>query len=81
MAKKPVVKTESEMIKKEMLIGDVVSKYPDTAVVMMNNGLHCIGCHVSLSESIEEGASAHGLSAKDIDEMVKQMNKALKNNK
>jgi hybrid cluster-associated redox disulfide protein len=76
MAKKP--SDNSDLIKKEMLIGDVVSKYPDTAVVMMNNGLHCIGCHVSLSESIAEGASAHGLSDKEIDDMVKQMNKAAK---
>ena len=65
----------TEKITKEMLIGDVVEKFPDTAVVMMNNGLHCIGCHVSASETIEEGSKAHGMTDEQVDKMVEDMNK------
>lgn len=62
-------------ITKDMLIGDVIQKFPDSAMVMMNAGLHCIGCHVSTSESIEQGCKAHGMKDDDIDAMVKEMNK------
>ena len=50
-------------ITKDMQIGEVVDKYPESAEVMLANRLHCIGCHVARWESIEQGASAHGLSA------------------
>jgi len=64
-------------ITKDMLIADVVQKHPDTAVVMMNSGLHCVGCHVAASETIEEGCKAHGMSDEQIEAMVKEMNKIL----
>ncbi|MBN2422574.1 DUF1858 domain-containing protein [Candidatus Woesearchaeota archaeon] len=57
-----------------MLLGDVVRKYPKTAPVMFKYGLHCIGCHVSAYESIEQGCTAHGIKEEDIDKMVKEMN-------
>lgn len=61
-------------INKKMIIGDVAEKYPKAVEVMFKFGLHCIGCHVSPFESIEQGSLAHGLSSKQIDEMVKEMN-------
>jgi len=63
-------------ITKDMMIGDVVKEHPDCAMVMMNSGLHCIGCHVAGSETIEQGAKAHGMADDDIDKMVEDMNKA-----
>jgi len=63
-------------ITKDMTIGEVIEKYPDTAKVMMSKGLHCIGCHVATHESIEQGSKAHGLSDEDIDSMVAEMNRA-----
>jgi hybrid cluster-associated redox disulfide protein len=38
----------------------------------MKHGLHCVGCHVSAFESIEEGAMAHGI---DVDALVADLNK------
>jgi len=61
-------------IQKDMAIGEVIEKYPKTAAVMMNSGLHCIGCHIAGSETIEQGAKAHGMSDEDIESMVKEMN-------
>ena len=63
-----------EKIRKDMLIGDVVGKYPETAEIMMKNGMHCVGCHVAAMETIEQGATAHGMTKKQIDKMVKEMN-------
>ncbi len=66
---------EKPKITKEMQIGEVIEKYPDTAIVMMNSGLHCIGCHVATWESIEEGSKAHGMDDEQIKKMVEEMNK------
>lgn len=68
---------EAKFISKETTLGEVVQKYPETIEILLNNGLHCIGCHVSYFETIEQGASAHGLNEKQIEEMVEEMNKAI----
>jgi hybrid cluster-associated redox disulfide protein len=39
--------------------------------VLMGKGMHCFGCPMAMQESIEDGASAHGL---DADELVKELN-------
>jgi hybrid cluster-associated redox disulfide protein len=59
-------------ITKEMTIEEVVSQYPETMMVFMRHGLHCVGCHVSAFESIEEGALAHGIN---VDALVLDLNK------
>ena len=65
------------MITKDMSIGGVVAKYPETAEIMLGYGLHCIGCHVNPYESIEGGAFGHGMSPETISQMVKEMNEAV----
>jgi hybrid cluster-associated redox disulfide protein len=56
----------------------VVSSYPEVISVLAAAGLHCIGCHVSTYESIEEGCSAHGLNKKEIDALVLAVNNKIK---
>jgi hybrid cluster-associated redox disulfide protein len=72
--KQSAASTKKDIIHKEMNIGEVVEKYPETVSVMMSYGLHCIGCHVSLYESIEQGSLAHGMNSSDIGKMIKDMN-------
>ncbi|MBU0930064.1 MAG: DUF1858 domain-containing protein [Nanoarchaeota archaeon] len=66
---------KKEAITKEMTIESIIDKCPDAAEIMFSYGLHCIGCHVAASESLEDGAKAHGLTDKQINEMVKEINK------
>jgi len=61
-------------IKKDSLIGEVVKNYPQTIESMLKRGMHCVGCHVAAFETIEQGAKAHGMKDKEIDEMLKEMN-------
>lgn len=61
-------------IKRDMLLGEVVQKYPKAAFVFMQYGLHCVGCAVSSYETIEQGASGHGMPEEMIDEMVADAN-------
>ncbi len=63
-----------EKITKEMKIDEVIKKYPQTAEVFAKHGFHCIGCVAASFESIERGAAAHGI---DIDELIKDLNKAV----
>jgi len=59
-------------ITKDMTIEEVVTQYPETMMVFMRHGLHCVGCHVSAFENIEEGAQAHGIN---VDALVADLNK------
>ena len=65
-------------ITKNMTMGEIVQKYPETVDVMIKHGLHCVGCHLAAMETVEQGAIGHGI---DLDELLKDMNKAIKKNK
>ena len=63
-----------EAIKKSDAIGEVMEKNPEVAPLLMQAGMHCIGCHVSAYESIEDGCKAHGMKSKQVDELVRAAN-------
>lgn len=65
----------SELISKEMNIGEVVEKYPGVAVIFTGYGLHCTGCHGSNLETIEAGALSHGMDEETIEMMLRDANK------
>ena len=67
-------------ITKDTLIGEIVKLSPDTAEIMFDYGLHCIGCCGSAMESLEDGAKMHGLSDEKIAEMVKKINDTINGN-
>ena len=58
-----------------MLIGDIAKKYPSAIGVMFEHGMHCIGCHVSAWETLEQGANSHGI---EVDKLVEDLNKELR---
>ena len=37
---------------------------------MAENGLHCIGCGVAKTETLEEACAAHGINLQDMLEML-----------
>ena len=65
-------------ITKDMTLGELVTKHPEAAQVMLKHGMHCIGCHMAAMETIAEGAAGHGITGKDLDKLIDEMNKALK---
>ena len=66
-----------QVITKEMTIGDVVAKYPAVIEPLQEAGVHCVGCHVSYSESLEDGFKGHGMSDEDVDMVIAKLNKAV----
>jgi len=65
-------------ITKDMTIEDVVNQYPESMMVFMKHGLHCVGCHVSAFESVEDGEKAHGIN---VDALVDDLNKVVSTRK
>jgi len=37
--------------------------------------MHCIGCPAAAMETLEEGCLAHGMDKKQIDNLIKKLNK------
>ena len=63
-------------ITKEMTIGELLSIDRGVAVVLMNAGMHCIGCPSSIGESLEEACMVHGI---EVDELLKNINEYFAN--
>jgi hybrid cluster-associated redox disulfide protein len=61
-------------ITKNMTFGEVLKDYPQVASTFLKFGMHCIGCHIAVTETIEQGAMAHGV---DADQLVEELNKEL----
>ena len=66
-----------QVITKGMTIGDVVAKYPAVIEPLQEAGVHCVGCHVSYSESLEDGFKGHGMTDEDVDLVIAKLNKAV----
>ena len=72
-------KKVKELVKitKDMNLGEVVYKYPESAEVLTDYGLHCVGCFANAFDSIEAGAKIHGMSDDEIEEMVERVNEVI----
>lgn len=57
-------------ITKEMTIGEILRVKPSVAPILLQMGMHCLGCPASQGESLEEAAMVHGM---DIDELMAQI--------
>lgn len=74
---KQKIKINKTKITKNMNFSELIQKYPESAEVLMNEGMHCIGCMMASSETLEQGCLAHGL---DTDKIVAKIQKKLKIN-
>ncbi len=54
-----------------MLIGEVLAENPAAASVLMDIGMHCLGCPSSQMESLAEAAMVHGI---DVNELIDRLN-------
>ena len=59
-------------ITKDMTIGEIIVTNPDVVPVLLDAGMHCLGCPASQGESLEEAAMVHGI---DIDELMEAIGK------
>lgn len=58
-------------VTKETMIGELLQIDQNIAPVLLNIGMHCLGCPASQMETIEEAAMVHGI---DPDSLVAEIN-------
>ncbi len=61
-------------ITKNILINELIEKYPKVAEILMGYGLHCAGCHFSDQDTLEAGAKIHGLNEEAIGMILRDVN-------
>lgn len=50
-------------VTKDMIIADIIAVDNNLIPILMESGMHCIGCPSAQGESLEEAAMVHGLDA------------------
>ena len=58
-------------ITKDMTIGEILVKDQTVVPVLLEAGMHWLGCPASQMETLEEAAAVHGI---DIDELMEKIN-------
>lgn len=58
-------------ITKEMLISEILDVDQKVVPVLLDAGMHCLGCPSHQFESLEEACMVHGI---DVDTLVEQLN-------
>ena len=58
-------------IEKNTRIGELLEIDPDKAEILLNAGMHCLGCPASQAETIEEACEVHGI---DVNELIEKLN-------
>jgi len=66
-----------QKITRNMTIGDFVQQYPSSVEVLLNEGVHCVGCGASYFETIAQGLASHGKTDEEIDDCVKRLNESI----
>lgn len=61
-------------INKEMTIAEIIRIDTGIIPILMNSGMHCVGCPSAQGESLEEAAMVHGM---DIEALVTEINNYL----
>ena len=58
-------------VTKDTLIGDMLVMDRGIAVILMQSGMHCVGCPSSAGETLDEACAVHGM---DTDKVLADIN-------
>ena len=61
---------------KDTRIGDILENAPEKAEILLEVGMHCLGCPASQMETLEEACDVHGI---DVNEVVEKLNNNVEN--
>lgn len=59
-------------INEDMIIADVLRMDSETAPILFEHGLHCLGCMHATGESLKDACAVHGI---DVESLVADLNK------
>ena len=58
-------------INKDTKIGEIVEKAPEKVEILLDAGMHCLGCPASQAETLEEACLVHGI---EVEELIEKLN-------
>ena len=61
-------------VTKDSKIGEILMQDRGIAVILMQSGMHCVGCPSSAGETLEEASMVHGM---DVTKLVNDINEYL----
>jgi hybrid cluster-associated redox disulfide protein len=64
-------------IDRETNIGELTQTYPESTLIMLDYGLHCVGCAINSFDTIQTGAQIHGMDDQEIEEMLGKIREAI----
>ena len=70
---------EKFIVTRETIIGDIIRKQPFSVEIFMDYGIHCVGCHISDFETIEQGVMGHGFSEGELLDIINELNELIEN--
>ncbi len=56
---------------KDTKIGEILEIEPEKVEILLEMGMHCIGCPASQMETLEEACDVHGI---DVNEVLEKLN-------
>lgn len=74
------MKKKTNKIARDSNLGEVVFRYPQTAELLLDWGLHCVGCGGMSFDTVEAGAKIHGFTDKEIDDLLTRLNEVVEFN-
>lgn len=63
-------------ITKDMIIADIIAVDQGIIPILMEAGMHCVGCPSSQGETLEEASFVHGMT---VDGLLDKINSYLEN--
>jgi hybrid cluster-associated redox disulfide protein len=66
-------------VTRNSIIGDIIREYPFAIEIFMDYGVHCVGCHVSDFETLEQGILGHGFSEGELLDIIDELNEMILN--
>ncbi len=58
-------------IEKDTKIGEIVENAPEKVEILLDAGMHCLGCPASQAETLEEACLVHGI---EVEELIEKLN-------
>ncbi len=56
---------------KQTTMGEMLEDDMGIAYILMQCGMHCVGCPSSIGESLEEACAVHGLDADEVMDVIR----------
>ena len=75
---------QTQQISRDTIISEILEKNPGKSALLsemlLDFGIHCVGCSVSELESLGDGLKSHGLSDEKVEELAELYFKKYKEN-